>query len=131
MLNVAHFTVGALQDGILFGLGEQFGDEIRGVHGLSLRRSVALRPNPGLLRMEKYQEEHDRGEILVAAILHAFLAVFRTRLESLGRAARGHLPVARIAEEGADIAGRLLTWRFGRWTTRRPRTLSVVIFSAR
>ena len=123
MLHVAHLTLDALQDGILFGLGEQFGDELSGVHGSSLRRSVALRPHRHRLDTEEYQEEHARGEVLVAAMLRAFLTVFGARLASLGRDARGHLPVTRIAEEGADIAGRRPTWRFGRWITRRPPTL--------
>lgn len=109
MLNVAQLTVSALQHGILFGLGEQFGDVLSGVHGSSLRRSVQLKPVPGLLDALEYQEEHRRGEILVAAVLGGFLDVFRERLKSLGRDSRGRLPAIRVAEEGADIAGRLLT----------------------
>ena len=109
LLNVAKLTIEALQQGILFGLGEQFGDVLSGVHGSSLRRSASLPPNRRLLEQPEYQEEHRRGEILVAAMLRAFLRVFRTRLESLGRDSRGKLPAMRIAEEGSDIAGRLLT----------------------
>jgi hypothetical protein len=108
-LSVAHLTVRALQQGVLFGLGEQFGDALSGVHGSSLRRSVQIRPNPALIHSKRYQEEHDRGELLVAAMLRAFLKVFRARLETLGRDQRGQLPATRIAEEGADIAGRLMT----------------------
>jgi hypothetical protein len=109
MLNVARLTVQALQDGILFGLGEQFGDVLSGVHGASLRRSVRLKPDPELLQRVEYQEEHRRGEILVAAMLGAFLDVFKERLTSLGRDAEGRLPAVRIAEEGADISSRMLT----------------------
>jgi hypothetical protein len=109
LLSVTHLTIRALQRGMLFGLGEQFGDTLSGVHGSSLRRSAALRPNRRLLEKAEFQEEHRRGEILVAAMLRALLRVFTNRLESLGRDARGQLPTARITEEGADIAGRLLT----------------------
>lgn len=109
MLSVARLTVRALQDGILFGLGEQFGDVLSGVHGSSLRRSVRLTPDRHLLERDEYQEEHRRGEILVAAMLGAFLEVFKARLTTLGRDARGRLPAVRIAEEGADISSRMLT----------------------
>jgi hypothetical protein len=109
MLSVARLTVRALQEGILFGLGEQFGDVLSGVHGSSLRRSVRLTPDPHLLETTEYQEEHRRGEVLVAAMLGAFLDVFKERLTTLGRDARGRLPAVRIAEEGADISSRMLT----------------------
>jgi hypothetical protein len=49
MVRVAELTVRAFQDGMLFGLGEQFGDELSGMHGSSLRRSIKLKPDPRLL----------------------------------------------------------------------------------
>jgi len=109
ILDVAKLTTDAIQDGLLFGLGEQFGDVLSGVHGSSLRRSVKLRPDPRLINLPEYQEEHRRGEILVAAMLSAFLAVYRGRLETLGRDLDGKLPAVRVAEEGADVASRMLT----------------------
>ena len=109
MVRIAELTVRAFQDGMLFGLGEQFGDELSGLHGSSLRRSIKLKPDPELLNTAEYQEEHRRGEILVAAMLHGFVDVFKRRLITLGRDAKGRLPAVRVAEEGADIAGRMLT----------------------
>lgn len=109
MVRVAELTVRAFQEGMLFGLGEQFGDELSGLHGSSLRRSIKLKPDPELLNTAEYQEEHRRGEILVAAMLHGFVDVFKRRLITLGRDAKGRLPGVRVAEEGADIAGRMLT----------------------
>ena len=109
MLRVAGLTSAALQEGMLFGLGEQYGDVLSGVHGSSLRRSVRLTPKRGLLERPEYQEEHRRGEILVAAMLHAFMKVYRDRLETLGKDANGKLPAVRMAEEGADVASRMLT----------------------
>ena len=109
MLRVAGLTSAALQEGMLFGLGEQYGDVLSGVHGSSLRRSVRLTPSRGLLDRPEYQEEHRRGEILVAAMLHAFMKVYRDRLETLGKDAHGRLPAVRMAEEGADVASRMLT----------------------
>jgi hypothetical protein len=109
IIRVAHLTVQAFQEGMLFGLGEQFGDELSGLHGSSLRRSIRLRPDPNLLNSVEYREEHRRGEILVAAMLHGFVDVFKRRLTTLGRDDKGRLPAARVAEEGADIAGRMMT----------------------
>jgi hypothetical protein len=62
-----------------------------------------------LLKRLEYQEEHRRGEVLVAAMLRAFLQVYLRRLTSLGRDAQGQLPAVRVAEEGADLAERMLT----------------------
>ena len=42
-------------------------------------------------------------------MLHGFVDVFKRRLTTLGRDAKGRLPAVRVAEEGADIAGRMLT----------------------
>lgn len=109
MLSVARLTIEALRKGVLFGLGEQFGDVLSGVHGASLRRSVRLQPSPTLLQRPEYQAEHTRGEILVAAMLHAFLDMYLKRLATLGQVANGQLPAVRVAEEGADLAERMLT----------------------
>jgi hypothetical protein len=109
MLSVARLTIEALRRGVLFGLGEQFGDVLSGVHGASLRRSVQLQPSRTILKRPEFQAEHTRGEVLVAAMLHAFLDVYLRRLTTLGRVANGQLPAVRVAEEGADLAERMLT----------------------
>ncbi|HEX8986122.1 MAG TPA: hypothetical protein VF767_11830 [Bryobacteraceae bacterium] len=107
--NLARLTVAKLKEGVLLGLGEQFGEALSGVHGAALRRSVKLRPSPDLLNKPDYAEEHTRGEILVASMLGAFLAAYKERLDTLGRDTNNRLPRTRVAEEGADIADRLLT----------------------
>lgn len=109
MVDVARLTIERLQDGVLFGLGEQFGEALSGVHGSSLRRSVRLKPSVTLKDAPEYQQEHTRGELLVAAVLQAFLSAYRERLQTIGLTTDGRLPASRVAEEGADIAERLLT----------------------
>ena len=109
MLSVAKLTIEALRRGVLFGLGEQFGGALSGVHGASLRRSIELQPSRTILKRPEYQQEHTRGEVLVAAMLHAFLDIYLQRLTTLGREANGQLPAVRVAEEGADLAERMLT----------------------
>jgi hypothetical protein len=109
MISVAQLTIDALQEGVLLGLGEQFGEGLFGVHGTALRRSVKLKASKTLKDTDEYREPHNRGELLVASVLRAFLSAYKDRLRTLGLDANGRLPAARVAEEGADIADRLLT----------------------
>ena len=109
MLDIADLTIEGLQEGVLLGLGEQFGEGLSGVHGSALRRSVTLTPSKSLKDKPGYLEEHARGELLVASVLQAFLKAYHERLTTLGRTSDGRLPPVRVAEEGADIANRLLT----------------------
>ena len=109
MMPVARLTIEALQEGVLLGLGEQFGEALSGIHGTALRRSVKLRASKTLKDKPEYLAEHRRGELLVASMLRAFLSAYQARLRTLGLDANGRLPAGRVAEEGADIAERLLT----------------------
>jgi len=61
---------------------------------------------PTWLSSPQSAEEHDCGEVLVAAVLNAFVAVSVSRLEALGSESR--LDRARAAEEGAELADHLL-----------------------
>lgn len=90
----------------LFHIGQEMGSEISGVRGDALRKSLNLEPNEHYLDSGEYNEEHDCGEILVAAVLNAFLAVWLERLQHIGAE---KLDRRRAAEEGSEIAERLLT----------------------
>ncbi len=98
----------------LFALGEQMGQEIQGLRGAALRTSGELEPSPKWYRDDpEFQEPHRRGEILVAAMLRAFVGAWRHRLEAMGeegRAVGGRtLDRERVVEEGAALAETLLT----------------------
>ena len=109
-MRLADLTLESLKHGVLLGLGEQFGEALSGVHGAALRRSVTLKPAKDILKTEEeFQESHRRGEVLVAAMLHAFLAVYRARLDDPRPRHERPPAAARVAEEGADIADRMLT----------------------
>lgn len=108
-MQLAQLTIAALKRGVLLGLGDQFGEELSGVHGASLRRSADIEPSPDLLDTPEFKEEHRRGEILVAAMLQTFLRIYEARLVDLKETSRNQLPLARVVEEGADIAERMLT----------------------
>jgi hypothetical protein len=61
------------------------GEEIQGVRGAALRSSGEIEPSPDCYQKDpEFQEARRRGEILVAAVLHAFVETGRYRLEALG-----------------------------------------------
>lgn len=98
----------ALASNVLMKLAEQFGSEVSQIRGEALRHSVAIAPSPAWLQEEAFQEPHRRGEILVAAVMHAFLEVWSRRLDPLGRDRKIALNRTVVAEEGATAAGQLL-----------------------
>jgi hypothetical protein len=74
----------------------------------SLRHSIEIDPSEKVL--EQLVEAHDRGEILVAALLHAFLDGWAARLALLFRDPRTRfIDRMSAAEEGARAADYLLT----------------------
>jgi hypothetical protein len=102
-------SAGALRESALFGLAEQMGEEIQGVRGNALRHSATLPPDPKLLAEPEFQEPHRRGEILVAAVMRGFVDAWAARIAGSGVPGQRDYPVARVAEEGADIATALAT----------------------
>ncbi len=152
LIDVQSLTIEELRRSVLLGLAEEVGQETNSrssdatpamaeVRKHALRRSVVLTPERyhDEINNEKidYSEPHYRGEVLVAAVMNAFLAVWVARLKSLGsktsRAERreatsthesdadsdrkkranedltGFLNRARVVEEGAGVADYLLT----------------------
>lgn len=105
LVATADLTEANLRASLLFGLADDMAPQLSGA--TALRRSVDLRPDPGILRREEYREPHKRGEVLVAAVMNAFLAVWARRLHPPGEGA--FLAVDRAAEEGAEVAQQLLT----------------------
>ncbi len=100
-------TVDALAASALMGLADQLGHEMPGVRGDALRRSVELKPED--VNEAEYREEpHKRGEVLVAAVMRAFLEVWARRLKPL-ISERAEVDRGRVIEEGADAASHLLS----------------------
>jgi hypothetical protein len=96
-----------LSQTVLFGLAEQMGLEMEEVGASALRRSIALQPDE-VARDGSENEAHARGEIFVAAMMQAFIAVWLRRLEPIV-AGRRETDLERVVEEGTGAAGRLLT----------------------
>ncbi|MFN7992116.1 MAG: hypothetical protein U0Q18_00850 [Bryobacteraceae bacterium] len=109
LIHSSDLTLEKLKEFALLGLAKQMGAELSGVRGRALRRSVALPPDSKLIKDPDYEEPHRRGEILVAAVLNAFLHIWVKRLSQLGQTSDGYYPCDRVIEEGASIADYLLT----------------------
>jgi hypothetical protein len=99
----------ALRNSMIFGLGEQIGGELNLVRGQPLRHSLRdIAPDPNHYESDEFREAHRRGELLVAAMLNAFVEMWSRRLVALVRD-RQRVDRSRAIEEGADIADCLLT----------------------
>lgn len=109
LIHKSRVTRKAIEDSMLFGLGEQFGAHLAGARANALRRSIRLKPDRKLLTRPEFQEEHDRGEVFVAAIMHSFLMMWMQRIEGLGTFAGDKYNLEMVIEEGAKAADHLLT----------------------
>ena len=105
----SRLTRDALAKSVLLGLGEQMGSELSEIRGDALRRSVELKPGQNYMDMPEYEEEHARGELIVAAMMNAFLDIWLQRIARIGTVERGMLDRSLVVEEGARVAGHLLT----------------------
>ena len=103
-----HLTIERLGGTALIKLGEQMGSAMEGVKGSALRHSVTIRPDRRHYTSQTYQEEHDRGELLVAVVLRAFLGIWINRLTPLLQSPRSSLATTVVAEEGEAAASHLL-----------------------
>lgn len=109
MIHVSDVTVDALKRSALFGLAEQMGREMENVRGNALRNSATLPLDPNLRNSAEFLEPHRRGELLVAAVLHAFVTAWAKRVAGLAPPGTPVHSLSRVAEEGADIAEVLVT----------------------
>lgn len=104
-----------LQRSVLFGLADQMGQEMSGVRGRALRRSILLKPlgpdDEPYLDQEAFEEPHRCGELFVAAMINAFLEVWLERIDRLKRrnTEKQHLDRLLVIEQGSDAADHLLT----------------------
>src|SRR6185295_1333375 len=94
LIDIRSLKIEELRDSLLAGLGKEIGQETDPEKGMAsvrkraLRESVKLTPEENRkVRKEdkaRYAEPHYRGEVLVAAVMNAFLLVWVRRLQGLG-----------------------------------------------
>ncbi len=106
MLKKSELEFSRLDDAIFFRLAEQMGKELDPFRNQALRNSLDL-PYGDHLNKEEFQEPHRRGEILVAAVLNAFLAVWMQRLEPIVGVQSKLANRGRVVEEGCKAASHL------------------------
>ena len=99
----------ALKTSVLFGLAAEMGQELSQVRGQALRRSVELAPGKKYMSMPEFREPHRRGELIVAATMNAFVDIWVSRLAKIGFLQKGKKDRSLVVEEGARVAGHLLT----------------------
>jgi hypothetical protein len=105
-------TEKVLKESALFALAEEMGSELSAVRGEALRRSVKLPPGKPYMSAERcpeFAEAHRRGELLVAAFMNSFLAIWLARIDKIGPIAKGKKDRSIVRDEGAQSAGHLLT----------------------
>jgi hypothetical protein len=98
-----------LRQSSLFGLAEQMGQELEGLRGGALRKSVEIEADPHILDQPDFLEPHRRGEVFVAAVMNSFIDAWSDRILRSGVPGQKKFPLARVAEEGADIADAFAT----------------------
>jgi len=107
-----YLTREALQTSVLFGMADQMGAELSHMRGQALRRSVTLPPGQPYMSAKVYPEfaePHRRGELIVAAMMNAFLDIWLARLDKVGVLVGGNKDRDLVVEEGARVADHLLT----------------------
>ncbi len=109
LIRAAALTEKALKEGVLFGLAQQVGEAMYGTHGVALRRSIQLTPDPKLSKSDEFEEPHRRGELLVAAVLGAFLKIWRTRIALFGELEKGQVSRLGVVDGAIETADHLLT----------------------
>lgn len=102
LVDKAKVSLDALQKSIFLGLGREFGRALDGSG--DLRRSILREPDSFV---DGAMEEHDRGELIVAVVMRAFVTLWSARIGALGRF-KGKYNLAMVVEEGAKVARQLL-----------------------
>jgi hypothetical protein len=107
LVSAAKLTPNAIKRSILLGLAREVGEELERSDRNALRRSIAISPKEGR-RMRNDPDEHARGEVLVAAMMNAFLEIWTDRIAGLGRFNETYLNLDAVVGEGAKVAGQIL-----------------------
>jgi hypothetical protein len=109
LVDLNRLDVTGLEQSALLGLAEQMGQTVPNGVATALRRSVTRVPNPRWRDDPDFEEPHECGELLVAPIMQAFVAVWHARNAGLRSTGGGMVDGMRVVEEGATAAQHLLT----------------------
>ena len=109
LVDAEKITTTALEQSVLLGIGRQFGEALE--EGAELRRAIDLRRS--IVRPPEdfgraMDDEHERGELIVAVVMRTFVTLWVRRIEDLGQF-QGRYNLTLVVEEGAKLARHLLT----------------------
>jgi hypothetical protein len=105
---LGQLTAAALGGTQIAKLAEEMGSALNGVPSSSLRASLRIKPNKGLYTSADFEEEHDRGELLVAIVLRSFFEVWANRLKPLTQGYPDGIARSVVTDEGTTAAKQLL-----------------------
>ena len=100
-------TPDAIRSSILLGMAKEVGQELADGERDALRRSVEIRPETGAA-MRDDEDEHSRGEVIVAAMMNAFVDLWSERIAELGKFERDTYNLGAVVDQGVKLAGHLL-----------------------
>lgn len=109
LIRASKLTEKELKGGVLLGLAQQVGEAMYGTHGVALRRSITLSPDPSLAKSLQFEEPHRRGELLAAAVLGAFLKIWKKRIDQFGELEKGKVSRVGVVDGAVETADHLLT----------------------
>jgi hypothetical protein len=109
LIDMARLKREALEKSVLFGLADEMGTALSRVRGKALRRSVELERDHDYMNDPEFRDPHRRGELLVAAVMNAFLDIWLKRMERIGRIDGDKVDLSIVVEDGAKVADHLLT----------------------
>lgn len=108
LISATDLTPQKLRRSILLGMAKEIGEELDAGERKALRRSVEITPEEGR-EMRDAADEHSRGEVFVAAMMNAFVDLWWRRIETLGKFEGDSYNLDAVVEEGAKLAGQLLS----------------------
>lgn len=107
LVPAAAVTAAAIRASILLGIGAEIGGATGGGRR-ALRQSIEIEPDPTILDSPAMTQPHNRGEVLVAATMHAFVELWTARIAQLGTFAGETYNLTAVVDEGAKAASQLL-----------------------
>lgn len=107
LVAASRLTSDAIRKSILLGMAKEIGEELEAGERRALRRSVEITPEDGVY-MRQSEDEHVRGEVIVAAMMNAFVDLWSLRIEGLGKFEGDRYNLDAVVEEGAKLALQLL-----------------------
>ncbi|MBN8499821.1 MAG: hypothetical protein J0M19_01560 [Sphingomonadales bacterium] len=107
LVSTRKFSAARIRKSILLGIAKQVGMALEGGKRGALRSSVQMSPADART-LRTSSDEHNRGEVLVAAMMNAFVEIWLDRISQLGKFQRQFYNLAAVVEEGAKVAGHLL-----------------------